>query len=406
MLKLRTPQVMTAKYKMTTPMFLGNAFQEADDKQFQTSSFKGALRFWWRALEWAHCVEEARGQEAEALRLLHKREASLFGLAADKEASTQSRVILRALMTGAKKQVKTQPLPERLTSVSYLMGMGLAHFRNGLLREYIEGGELEVHVQLRPVPGVQAEEQNRLEKTVANALILLGLLGGLGSRARKGFGSLAIQSLRVDGGEELAPQSLEEFRQFLQALKLDVPADKVPLSALTRRSRVMVAASAGDPLKALAKVNHEMQMYRSFGKDGKVGQQQAERRFVDDHDLARKAAHGEKINAIPRRSVFGLPHNYHFSSGGDVEIAPKETARRSSPLFIHVHQFPGNREACVIQSLLPAMFLPSNTPIEMKPKQGRAQQVPFTAVDWQVIHTYMDRFINKHQGQNLLTPKA
>lgn len=406
MLKLRTPQVMTAKYKMTTPMFLGNAFQEADDKQFQASSFKGALRFWWRALEWAHCFDEAQGQEEGALRLLHQREASLFGLATDKEGSTQSRVMLRALMTGASRQTKIRPLPGRLNDVSYLMGMGLSHFRDGLLRDFIEGGDVHVNVQLRSVPGALVEEQERLEKSVANALTLLGLLGGLGSRSRKGFGSLAIQSLKNGSGEELAPQSLEEATQFLKKLNLNAPADTAPLSALTRKSRVMVAASASDPLKALAKANREMQMYRSFGKDAKVGSEKAERNFVDDHDLARAAAHEKMVNSIPRRSVFGLPHNYHFSSGGDVEIAPKDTARRASPLFIHVHQFPGSREACVIQTLLPAIFLPSGTQIEMKPKRGRGQQVPFTAVDWQVVHTYMDRFITKHQGQNLLTPKA
>lgn len=403
MLKLRTSKAFTATYKITTPMFLGNAFQEADDKVFQTSSFKGALRFWWRALQWSHCARTVGGDVNAALRQLHKTEAALFGLAADKDHSTQSRVMLQAVMQGAKRQLKTQPLPKTLESVSYLMGMGLQSYKEGLLREYVEGGQLQVRVQVRAVPGADAAEQTRLEASVKDALVLLGLLGGLGSRARKGFGSLAIQSLKSeDDGHEHAPQTLEAAQQFLRSLPLDVTAEGVPLSALSRQSRVVANAPQSSALKALAQVNHEMQMYRSYGLNGKVGRLDSERNFVDDHDLARAAAHGNKVESIPRRSVFGLPHNYHFSSGGDVEIAPKDTARRASPLFIHVHQFPGSEQACVLQALLPAMFLPENTAIQMKPKRGAAQNVSFKSVDWQVLHTYLDRF----DGQELLSPKA
>lgn len=397
MLTLTKPTVIEAQYRITTPMFLGNAFQQPDKEVFQAASFKGALRFWWRALNWSRCFADAAGDISRAAALLHQREASLFGLAADKQNSAQSRVQLQIGWSGIKLQGAGAPIPRELNPVSYLMGMGLAHFRDGLLRECVTAGELQVRVQLRPGK-LQTLQQD--ERELSDALLALGVFGGLGSRARKGFGSLAIQSLESPNADASPFKSLDDIRKFLQRVSGTCPSAGVPLTAFTRDAKVVANPIARSPLEALGEVNHEMQMYRSFGRDGKVSGQAAERNFVPDHDLARDAAHGKRVSELPKRAVFGLPHNYHFSSGGDVEIAPAKDARRASPLFIHVHQFPGKNEAVVIQSLLPGMFLPRGTEIQFKPKGRGPHTVPFQNVDWKVIDTYLDRF----DGELLLAP--
>ena len=45
-----------ANYRIVTPMFCGGAEQQAE---FRLASFKGLLRFWWRAFEWGRLQGEA-----------------------------------------------------------------------------------------------------------------------------------------------------------------------------------------------------------------------------------------------------------------------------------------------------------------------------------------------------------
>ncbi|MDQ7005467.1 MAG: type III-B CRISPR module RAMP protein Cmr1 [Ghiorsea sp.] len=61
-----------ATYRIVTPMFIGGAEGKPDDG-IRPPSFKGALRFWWRALNWTKVYNIAD---------LHKKEAELFGSAA------------------------------------------------------------------------------------------------------------------------------------------------------------------------------------------------------------------------------------------------------------------------------------------------------------------------------------
>jgi len=84
--------VLTATYHIVTPMFIGNGEQKADS--VRPPSIKGALRFWWRALNWGKCLSEG-GTESEALKHLHQQESALFGSAADEAGSGQGRFLLR-----------------------------------------------------------------------------------------------------------------------------------------------------------------------------------------------------------------------------------------------------------------------------------------------------------------------
>ncbi len=58
-----------ATYKVTTPMFCGGA--DPGRAEFRLSSFKGVLRYWWRALAWV----EYSGK----LALIREHEDALFG---------------------------------------------------------------------------------------------------------------------------------------------------------------------------------------------------------------------------------------------------------------------------------------------------------------------------------------
>ncbi|MDQ6950815.1 MAG: type III-B CRISPR module RAMP protein Cmr1, partial [Mariprofundales bacterium] len=77
-----------ATYRIVTPMFIGGADQSPSDG-IRPPSFKGALRFWWRALHWGNFLQDASNDEAQALQTLHQKEAELFGSAAQMKNGKQ-----------------------------------------------------------------------------------------------------------------------------------------------------------------------------------------------------------------------------------------------------------------------------------------------------------------------------
>ncbi|WP_349618208.1 type III-B CRISPR module RAMP protein Cmr1 [Azotobacter salinestris] len=383
-MKFIQPVEITAEYKITTPMFLGGAFptESIDSQQFRNASLKGALRFWWRALNWGRVLKASGGDEAAALKVLHAREGELFGKASDGKDSVQSRVQLRSELRGSSQVGRGQTLH----GLNYLLGMGLfSHkakeplFIKGTLRPYLSGGTLTLKARLKPQ--TSQEDIDSIKET----LITTGLFGAVGSRARKGFGSLAIQWIEQSGQR----RTFNDLQSILNCISMEFSASAdAPLSAFTRASRIDVSASGTSALHLLIQVGQEMQAYR----DGTVPNRDKENNFPEDRVRAKTAAEGKKISSLPQRAAFGLPHNYHWiGSPLELELSPKESSRnrRASPLLIHIHEFP-NGQCIAIQTLLPGRFLPQGTEVELKGRHSNVLIDP--AIEYQVIHTYLDRF--------------
>lgn len=393
-LYFKEPHVIRATYRIVTPMFIGDAEQKASG--ISPASVKGALRFWWRALMWGKIRADIQSDTA-ALQRLHRDEAELFGTAVDtgdeKRKNGSAKFTLRVTSSG-----KPANLSNPAAGIQYLLGQGLYHFRDGYLRPALKAGE-KLEIVLIASPTTTKEEQQQL----AQALMALGVLGGLGSRARKGFGSLAIESLQ-DGNTAIPiPTDVVTLKRLITTW--GVTSGLPPFTAFSNKTRLDISLQGNDPLTVLDKAGQEQQLYRSYGKDGKVNHKMAERNFTHDHDLiAQVIRERYPPSTIPNRSVFGLPHNYFFSSTkGKADFAPsmKDRSRRASPLMIHVHQFP-NQQVALIQSLFPATFLPEGDTLEFKMgnRPNDKVNVRFNEnqmIDWQVIYTYMDRFTNKER---------
>lgn len=384
------PPQTTLHYRIVTPMFLGGEDQKADATQFRNASYKGALRFWWRALNWGGTMRDSGNDQEAALKRLHHIEGELLGLASDGKDSRQSRVQIRSELQGA---VLRQP-GMALQEVAYLLGQGLYHFRDGVTRSYLEGGALTIH--LRYKPGTPEEDIQSVER----AAIALGLFGGLGSRARSGLGSLALQKLERGGQEPQEFTSVDSIRAFIQELDFSAPAD-APLSALTKATRVDISTTKDNALSALAAINDELQLYRGYGRHNprtghhEVNGKKARQNFRSDHDHVLAATQGEQLVNLPRRAVFGLPHNYFFSSTrSKMDITTEGEGRRASPLLVHVHPLQDGKFIAV-QTLLQATFLPRGMRVEAKGRETAA--IPNAAVDYAVITDYLDGdgFANK-----------
>lgn len=398
-------KIIEAEFTIVTPMFIGDANQKAYD--VRPPSLKGALRFWWRALNWGRMLAAEGGDIAKALSALHNREAKLFGLAASDKTGGQG-VFLLALKQAVK--AEDQGFQNMSGAQLYLLGQGLASFKgSNHPRSALTSGTFSASLLFRP--GTNDEDRH----SVAEALFAFGLLGGLGSRARHGMGSVSLTGWQ--GGEFSVPQTAADYGKAIKGLLTQQPETLPPFTAFSRQSRIDISAKNRDPLELLNEVGGEMQMYRSYGRKGKndaehkIGKEKALQIFGDDHDLVLNATRNKKIEQAPRRSVFGLPHNYHFSSteaGAEINYKTRNSrgkigeARRASPLLLHIHRLPEGK-CLAVHTLLPATFLPENAQITVvakiktqdgKKKTMEPQQVLFSP-DWQILRTFLDRFKTK-----------
>ena len=382
--------VVEAAYRVTTPMFCGGAAPETV-AELRLPSFKGALRFWWRALAWRRL-----GGNLAAVR---EEEAKLFG-SSDRG---QSRVAMSMRPPRALQIKKGDVLKE--SGGDRTVGDGVRYLGYGLMEAFASSrkgtrtGELtrpclrapfdfRVRMALRTPADVDS---------LRHALVALGTLGGMGARSRKGFGSLSLRSLHVDGASDWdPPSSRDELGRRIKALygnsATAAPSSLPPITAISDHSRHLVATGAGaDAIVLLDRLGREQVLYRSWGRHGKVlGEVTSERNFKEDHDLMKRQPWQRDTH--PERIAFGLPHNYG-GRNGQVGPAALGLDRRASPLFIHIHEC--GRKAVAVVSFLPAVFLPGrNRRISVG-----GNTVPLVAEEqlYKPIHDFLDRLLDPNE---------
>jgi CRISPR-associated protein Cmr1 len=401
-------ETIEATYRVTTPMFLGGADQQAE---LRLPSFKGALRFWWRASVWPRIAAQGG-----SVKDLHRKEAELFGSSDEKVG--QSKIGLRLRTDFGSPRVI--PKGTQLKDQSAVVGQGARYLGYGVMEAFgsakkntregqLTRGCLEAHFSfgvsiLLHVASTQKELTEAEREELLLALKLLGLLGSLGSKARKGYGSATLTRL-VAGDRNLwsAPSTGEELQLVLaRILKPDLgdgagpksPArtGEPPFTALSPQTRILVVPpkeSNTSPLKLLNHLGREMIRYRSYGHNGRIlGSERREEPFTfqEDHDLMKLPV--AQRSSHPRRIAFGLPHNY--GQGKDKEVNPaKGLDRRASSLWLHIHQASDSAPPIGVLCFMPATFLPEgNSDISVGGKR-----VSLNARElWKPIGGFLDRF--------------
>ncbi len=372
------PMRLEATCRVVTPMFCSGA--DGVRAELRLPSFKGVLRFWWRALAWRR-----HDGDLEAIR---EREDQLFGSA----GGGQSRVRMRLAPSDEAPQVCEKGSVLTVPGGDRPVGDGARYLGYGVMEAFAsrhkgtEKGQLtraclrapfDFTVQMRC--GALDEEDRSL---LRDALIALGTIGGMGARSRKGYGSLALRSLRVDGGESWkAPRSPKELGDAIRSLgspqRARTPVEYTAFSEGTRH--VLLSGGRIASLEMLNLVGREMIRYRSWGRDGKIlGGVQAERNFPGDHHLIK----GGRAAKPPRRIAFGLPHTQRVQPMGKLD-------RRASPLLIHIHECEDAPVA--VLSFLPARFLPGKAEISVG---GDPVRVPPEKELYAPVHTFLDRLLD------------
>jgi len=313
-------KTIEATYRIVTPMFIGGANQDPSDG-IRPPSFKGALRFWWRALNWGKFYQAANGDEAKAMKALHQEECRLFGSAVKDKKGGQGVFLLTIEQPSAWSEENAWPKMKPIGESGYL-GMGL--WESGKK----ERGNFQAHrigifsnhpftVKLCFRPSVSEKDIQNLKL----ALQVFGLLGGLGSRSRRGFGSVALDSL---DGKRHTYHDVAEYENALRSCFQQVEASEVipPFTAWSDDTSIGLMPA----LKNNAQEAHKHAAKLFY----KVRGMKAEVRGVN------KRGFGQPLPLKPMKK--------------------KYDQRRASPLFFHIHPI-GNQFVCS-HVFMPAQFLP------------------------------------------------
>lgn len=173
-----------------TPMFLGGADGNAE---LRPPSIKAALRFWWRALNGGLSLED-----------LKKKEAEIFGGSGDNEGKSKFSIRVD------KKNIKTnQKLLQsfRVPAINH-------HSINISILDYLTFGpcsynkNIKSNVYNRTYMEIGSKfdlvffyDNNFIKKTeIFDLLFLVSCIGGLGAKARNGFGRFLIKNNEIPEG--------------------------------------------------------------------------------------------------------------------------------------------------------------------------------------------------------------
>ncbi len=357
---------VTATFSIITPMFIGDA--DKGVSRIRESSFKGALCFWWRALYFNEFIKKYDNLNT-VLKELRKAEQRIFG------GQNNSSVVSISIRAGTKLEMTKTGV--KLSSGGEPVGAGARYLGYGLMVAMgPTAGQLErscfnsnqsftVTLVFRP------KYDERDKQQVVNALKLFGLVGGLGSRVRRGYGSVALKALEGIQEEWLPPTNLQDYQTKLKNIiqdnrYLDQSGENWPVTAFASESEIHIAEfSNTSPFSALNTIGNELQRYRSWGFSNKgtiyppkVNGNPSEMNFKDDHDLFRDNSFRKKYkDFVPERTAFGLPHNYSRFDNDNIN-GPGDIDRRASPLMFHMHT--AGQTTLGVMLLLPTQFLPQN----------------------------------------------
>lgn len=421
---LKQPHIIEATYRIVTPMFIGDAQQEATG--ISPQSVKGALRFWWRALMWGKYLQKANQNETKALQLLHEAEAKLFGIAMDEKRETfnKGKAPEQQKANGQGAFLLSVQQPENLSQNTTDKNTVHQSFKDCKTARYLAYGVMEAfennkqHLDAAHLHRSCLDEnqlftvklifRDEPDPTIIEAVKVFGLLGALGSRARHGMGSISLEKMiRINPNRETTtlfnmPTTPEAYRKEVSSLLAKEYLQSLPpYTAFTQLSRIDELMQKTSPYDVLDAFSEKMLVYRSWGRGGNLNHGlKSDKKFKDDHDWFREENPELPTNFHPRRIVFGLPHNYHKYSHHvfpEPQKDEKGEGRRASPLLFHVHRL-NDTSYLGISLYLPAAFLPANRKIS-----ANGKLVP-QKIEWSVITDFLDGHDNN--GQKYFSKKS
>lgn len=303
---------ITFECETITPMFLAGA--NGQTPELRAPSIKGALRFWWRAM-----------QSENDPQLLLEKETNIFGGLGNKKSSgRRSSVIIKSRVIN-----QTEFNPQTLNrdanpGIGYLLYSIFLNNRKGL-------SPLQFEVELK---------SNKREHLVdaAKAFWFLAMLGGLGTRSRRGAGNFYISSCNSDFEEGVLKTSFDSIPDFQ-----DYWNQLFSIPSTTSKSRFcMLNASVikignypnKDALSCLNNIGKEFQTFRLRKQPD----------YINVKNFISKATTFKQVE----RTEFGLPLMFRYSSlngpnnRANIEPNSSDYNRSASSLIISIIKINNN----------------------------------------------------------------
>lgn len=297
-------------FRIVTPLFLAGANQQ--QAELRLPSIKGALRFWYRAVD-----PEYR-----------KWEGKIFGSTDLGEG--QSRFLMRMPHKDLKNNKYQKGIPSSLDYLGFFLK------KNG--RRYLMDKEFTLSFMLRPFKKKEdkkTEESLQYWRRLMASIWLLGHIGGLGSRSRRGFGTLALK--RWDGG---GIPEVEQIRKELPIANREADIEKWE-NAFSQGIKVIQSWFGNFPPPDHSVIDSESSFFL-FPKGltswieamEKLGGTKEEKYGVREEGVLKKyRIENRKKNY---RLVLGLPMI------SKKEYRPKDRGRMASPVWLRIVNVGGN----------------------------------------------------------------
>lgn len=341
-------------FEVLTPMFLGGA--DSKTAELRAPSIKGAMRFWYRAFDPKFDKHEplcfgSGGQHAGQSCLIVR---------CRPPQGTQAHMDWSKMRPEQFNKGSGRQTSNGLVYLGYPFGMGDNKERTAIS----PGARFTVEVSChRSAPGELSAGVTPLRAALAS-MWGLGHFGALGSRARRGFGAVALTSWRLEDREGAAlsdtadleglpllhgassgdawragaHQGIEALRRWFGpfengALQPGRRRDGGPHHPCFGSSANLVVRSEHhrkeDWRGALLALGQELQDFRQ--------RRQPDYDRVKEHVRFDGRDGGRRIERVPDRATFGLPLTFRYGSlprGRPVTFAPTEGERHGSLLFL------------------------------------------------------------------------
>ncbi len=195
-----------------TPLFLGGA-DPRGAPELRAASVRGALRYWLRAL-----LGGVLGDSD--LNALRQAESAVFG-----STESASPVVVRVEAPGSLTTDNFRPLPHSTQKVFTFPAIS-------------PGSTVRLFLSPRP-------PSNSLPEPAPGALAVFLLLGGLGKRSRRGFGSFAVQA--TDEGFPVQPSCYKDAESFKKALSSALEQARSSISQWSKQRGIASNSPANPP---------------------------------------------------------------------------------------------------------------------------------------------------------------
>jgi len=383
--------------EVLTPLFLGGA-ETRVRPELRAPSIRGAMRYWYRALLGGSTLL-ASATDEERLTILKQLEADVFGTT-DKGSAVA--VLLHTdrppeIETFRKDRAIRTPQGDFLpTGKDYLLWSMAASGRPGTPRyqpdrEYIKPGtRFRIRLQSRTAKGDDA-----LAKASA-ALWLLANLGGLGSRANRGAGSLEIEKVEpIHGLMFKRCHTIDELQRHLssgirQCLSLVNGPETWRTFAEVPDYDILTPGVAEVWIVSSSRQGWETTQEALNGIGGKLRDYRSHRSSLGRADHDEVLAWLESNGPTPqiRRAAFGLPIPFRYSEGGPSDvIVPEQGDRRASPLRIRITRLATGRYVGVL-TLFKSRFLEPGKQLQLQTRKWKAPP----PTNYSVIQDFIQTF--------------